>query len=168
MIEIRLAAIAAGDDPAVLVEAMAPHIGGGDEDRRAVLDGFVILGAIPRDPPWGTYIAYAGDVPVGVCAFNAMPTNGAIEIGYHSLPMARQRGVASAMTMALVDIARSAGLAMVYAHTSPTENASARVLARCGFTLNGTAEDPDEGLVWRWERLLAADRPLALSGQLGL
>jgi RimJ/RimL family protein N-acetyltransferase len=168
VIDIRLVAIAVGDDPAALVDALAPHIGGGDADRAAVLDGFETLARVPREPPWDTFVAYAGAVPVGVCAFNGMPADGAVEIGYYSFPAARQRGVATAMAAALVEIAWRNGMAQVFAHTLPTENASSRALARCGFTLAGTAQDPEEGLVWRWELPLAAERPLALSGQLGL
>ncbi len=168
MIEIRLHAIAAGVDLAALVAGLATHIGGDAADRQALLDGLLILDAIPRDPPFGTYLAHAGAVPVGVCAFNGMPGDGSVEIGYHTLPAARRRGVASAMVLALVDIARANGLSHVHAHTLPAENASTRVLARCGFALAGTAEDPDEGLVWRWECPVPARDPLALSGQMGL
>lgn len=38
------------------------------------------------------------------------------------------------------------------AHTLPERNASTRVLEKCGFTLVGEVVDPDDGVVWRWER----------------
>ncbi len=38
------------------------------------------------------------------------------------------------------------------AHTLPAPNASTRVLAKCGFERTGEVEDPEDGLVWRWER----------------
>jgi RimJ/RimL family protein N-acetyltransferase len=31
-------------------------------------------------------------------------------------------------------------------------NASARVLAKCGFRRVGEVIDPEDGLVWRWEK----------------
>ena len=37
-------------------------------------------------------------------------------------------------------------------HTLPTPNASTRVLLKCGFQRKGEIVDPEDGLVWRWER----------------
>ena len=39
----------------------------------------------------------------------------------------------------------------VTAHTLAEENASTKVLQRCGFTRTAELIDPDEGPVWRWE-----------------
>ena len=47
--------------------------------------------------------------------------------------------------------ARRAGLRVVVARTLATENASTRVLTRCGFTRTAEPADPDEGPVWLWE-----------------
>jgi RimJ/RimL family protein N-acetyltransferase len=41
---------------------------------------------------------------------------------------------------------------MVCAHTLPQPNDSTRVLARCGFRHAGEVTDPEDGLVWRWEK----------------
>src|SRR6266702_2366495 len=41
---------------------------------------------------------------------------------------------------------------LVRAHTLPEENASTRVLLKCGFRHLGTVVDPEDGPVWRWER----------------
>jgi RimJ/RimL family protein N-acetyltransferase len=41
----------------------------------------------------------------------------------------------------------------VIAHTLPEENASNRALRRNGFRLAGEVEDPEDGRVWRWEKL---------------
>ncbi len=38
------------------------------------------------------------------------------------------------------------------AHTCPEPNASTRVLTKCGFRRVGEVMDPDDGLVWRWEK----------------
>jgi len=47
--------------------------------------------------------------------------------------------------------ARRAGLRLVVARTLATENASTRVLTRCGFTRTAELADPDEGPVWLCE-----------------
>jgi len=41
---------------------------------------------------------------------------------------------------------------VVRAHTLAEANASTRVLAKCGFQRIGEVVDPDDGLVWRWEK----------------
>jgi len=41
---------------------------------------------------------------------------------------------------------------VVRAHTLPEANASTRVLTKCGFQRIGEVIDPEDGLVWRWER----------------
>ena len=53
---------------------------------------------------------------------------------------------------ALFAYAVDGGATLVIAHTAPTANASTRVLAKCGFEFRGDVVDPDDGLVWRWER----------------
>jgi len=40
----------------------------------------------------------------------------------------------------------------VRAHPLPQPNASTRVLTKCGFQRIGEVIDPEDGLVWRWER----------------
>jgi RimJ/RimL family protein N-acetyltransferase len=41
---------------------------------------------------------------------------------------------------------------VVRAHTLPELNASARALTKCGFKRVGEVVDPEDGLVWRWEK----------------
>jgi RimJ/RimL family protein N-acetyltransferase len=43
---------------------------------------------------------------------------------------------------------------MAIAHTLPEENASNRALRRNGFTFSGEVDDPEDGLIWRWEKPL--------------
>jgi RimJ/RimL family protein N-acetyltransferase len=43
-------------------------------------------------------------------------------------------------------------VSLVCAHTLPEANASTRVLTRCGFRRIGEVIDPEDGLVWRWEK----------------
>jgi hypothetical protein len=57
------------------------------------------------------------------------------------------------MAGALVALAVDAGEMIVIAHTLPVENASGQALTRNGFVRAGDAIDPDEGPVWRWQRV---------------
>ena len=56
------------------------------------------------------------------------------------------------MAAALTRIAFAAGSPLVIAHTLPQENASNRALLRNGFGFAGETIDPEDGLVWRWEK----------------
>ena len=69
-----------------------------------------------------------------------------------TFPAFEGRGHASAMAAALFEIARAAGAPLVIAHTLPEENASTRALRRNSFIFAGETIDPEDGLVWRWER----------------
>ena len=75
-----------------------------------------------------------------------------VEIAYMTFPAFEGQGHATAMAAALVEIAESAGAAMAIAHTLPEENASNRALQRNGFSYAGEVMDPEDGLIWRWER----------------
>jgi RimJ/RimL family protein N-acetyltransferase len=78
---------------------------------------------------------------------------GEVEIGYGIAPEYRGQGLATEAAKALVDEARRCiSLARVLAHTLPANNASTRVLARCGFHRTAEIKDPQDGVIWRWER----------------
>jgi ribosomal protein S18 acetylase RimI-like enzyme len=106
-------------------------------------------------PPWTGYLAVdeAGLI-VGTCAFKAPPDpDGVVEIAYFTFPPFEGRGIASAMAAALVERARhEPGVRRLRAHTRPGANASTRILEKTGFDRVGEIVDPDDGLVWRWER----------------
>ena len=52
----------------------------------------------------------------------------------------------------LIQIARQADANIaVFAQTLPAENASTSVLKKLGFTLTGSVQHPEDGLVWEWE-----------------
>jgi ribosomal-protein-alanine N-acetyltransferase len=91
---------------------------------------------------------------IGSAGFTGPPgPDGVVEIGYGIAPGYQRQGYATEATKALLEFIRSTGKAsIVRAHTLPELNASARVLTKCGFARNGEAMDPDEGVVWRWER----------------
>lgn len=77
---------------------------------------------------------------------------GVVEIAYGVDPEYQGRGYATEAARALVNFAfRSGQVCLVRAHTRAENNASMRVLAKCGFEPIGEVVDPEDGLVWRWE-----------------
>lgn len=101
--------------------------------------------------PWGGYAGYVDGVQVGECAFKGPPTNGRVEIAYHTFEAFRGRGDATAMARELIDIAKRADPSIVVAaQTLPETNASVSLLIKLGFVLQGTLQHPQDGLVWEW------------------
>src|SRR4051812_8931752 len=93
-------------------------------------------------------------VPVGLCSYKGPPdAAGMVEIAYAITPEHQGKGFATEAAAALVSYAFASGeVRVVRAHTRPLPNASTRVLTKCGFQKVGEVIDPDDGLVWRWER----------------
>ena len=107
------------------------------------------------DRPWVSYLARIGPGVAGICAFTAAPKNGRVEIAYHTFVGFEGRGVATAMAMALVKMARETGPEMeLVAQTLPVQNASNAVLQKAGFEFAGAVEHPEEGTVWEWRSRL--------------
>jgi RimJ/RimL family protein N-acetyltransferase len=96
----------------------------------------------------------ATGVVVGTCGFKGPPVaDGIVEIAYGVAPAQQGKGYATEAAEALVLFAfAEPQVRLVCAHTSEAANASTRVLARCGFKAAGEVNDPEDGLVWRWER----------------
>jgi ribosomal-protein-alanine N-acetyltransferase len=94
------------------------------------------------------------DAVVGTCGFKAPPsTDGVVEIAYGVAPEYQGRGYATEAAQALTNYAFASGeVRVVLAHTRPEPNASTRVLTKCGFRRIGEVIDPEDGLVWRWEK----------------
>jgi len=79
--------------------------------------------------------------------------SGMVEIAYGIVPSFEGQGYATEAATALVGFAFASGnVQLVRAHTLPVANPSTRVLAKCGFRHAGTVVDPEDGVVWRWER----------------
>lgn len=95
-------------------------------------------------------------VVVGACGCKGPPgADGVVEIAYGVAPLHQGHGYGTEAVEALVTFARSSGrVRVVRAHTAPEVNASTRVLSKCEFHQVGEVIDPDDGLVWRWERRL--------------
>ena len=94
------------------------------------------------------------DTVVGLASFKGPPDgDGVVEIAYGIVPSHEGRGYATEAAAALVDFAqRDARVRVVRAHTLAERNASTHVLTKCGFEFFGEVIDPEDGLVWRWER----------------
>jgi len=97
----------------------------------------------------------ASGTVIGAGGFKGPPgADGVVEIAYGVVPDYQGKGYATEAAQALVAYAFSSGrVRVVRAHTLPEPNASTRVLAKCGFRHIGEVVDPEDGLVWRWEKL---------------
>lgn len=95
---------------------------------------------------------------IGSCGFKSPPGREAdVEIAYGVDPPYRGRGYATEAARALIAFAFNSGrVRHIRAHTLPEENASTRVLTKCGFEFVGAVNHPEDGLVWRWELQLDA------------
>lgn len=146
-----------GADPDQFAADLAPAFGGDEGPAREILSQTIeLLARDPRPDPWGSYVIALDGAPVGVAAFKAAPTpSGEVEIAYMTFPAYEGRGHATAVIALLVEVAIAAG-ARPIALTLPEENASNKALRRNGFVYAGEVIDPEDGLVWRWEKGAAA------------
>ena len=134
-------------------------VGAMDPSEKAQLsaDWLARLHASTSADPWThgfSLVHRAGGSVVGVGGFKGPPgADGVAEIAYGVVPDYQSKGYATEAAQALVAYAFSSGRArIVRAHTLPESNASTRVLAKCGFRHVGEIIDPEDGLVWRWEK----------------
>jgi ribosomal-protein-alanine N-acetyltransferase len=99
-----------------------------------------------EDDPWSSRSITRADVVVGSIGFFGPPTAAAdgvaeVEVGYGLVEDARGLGYATEALTAVVSAAEATG-ARVRASVLPDNDASIRVLAKCGFTeLRGSTED---------------------------
>jgi ribosomal-protein-alanine N-acetyltransferase len=116
-------------------------------------------GSSPADP-WihgFRLVRRASGRAIGNGSFTGPPSaDGVVEIAYGVDPEHQGKGYATEAAAALVSYARQSGLVrVVRAHTLPEANASARVLTKCGFQRIAEVKDPEDGLIWRWEKPIA-------------
>jgi RimJ/RimL family protein N-acetyltransferase len=107
------------------------------------------------EDPWvhGFRVCLPGGVEVGMGSFKGPPVNGAVEIAYAIVPEHQGKGYATEAARAMTDYAfNSPGVTLVCAHTLPDGVASQRVLKKAGYAHVGEVVDPEDGLVWRFER----------------
>jgi ribosomal-protein-alanine N-acetyltransferase len=134
------------------VEAMGPA-----EKAQLSADWLAQLHASTSTDPWKhgfSLVHQDGDIIVGQAGFTKPPAeDGMVEIAYCVLPEYQGKGYATEAAQALVAFAFNSGrVRVVRAHTLPQPNASTRVLTKCGFRHIGEINDPEDGLIWRWEK----------------
>jgi RimJ/RimL family protein N-acetyltransferase len=104
-----------------------------------------VHGFVARDRVTGVVVAQGG--------FKGPPKDGTVEIAYGTEPEHQGRGYATETAAALVAYAFGCpDVRVVLAHTLPDSTASQRVLFKCGFQHVGEVVDPDDGVVWRFEK----------------
>lgn len=134
------------------IDAMSPA-----EKKHLSDDWLELVRNATSSDPWihGFTITNRDDnVVVGQCGFKGPPSSGGIvEIAYAVRPDHQCQGYATEAAAALVAYAfTNDKVSSVRAHTLPEANASTRVLTKCGFRHVGEVMDPDDGLVWRWQK----------------
>jgi [ribosomal protein S5]-alanine N-acetyltransferase len=138
------------EETLAMVDAMRP------EDRAQVSpDWLAALHASESTDPWRhgfSMVHRETGSNVGSCAFKGPPHEGVVEISYGVDPEHRCKGYATEAAEALTNFAFAEKVPLVCAHTLPEPNASTHVLTKCGFRRVGEVIDPEDGLVWRWER----------------
>jgi [ribosomal protein S5]-alanine N-acetyltransferase len=118
-----------------------------------------LLRAASGPDPWTLGFAVVhrdDDRVVGSAGFKGAPDeDGVVEIAYGVTPGYEGRGYATEAAKALMGFAlERVDVTSIRAHTRPENNSSGRVLAKCGFQHVGEVDDPEDGLVWRWERVV--------------
>ncbi|HWQ92317.1 MAG TPA: GNAT family N-acetyltransferase [Clostridia bacterium] len=128
------------------------------EDRASVSAAWLALleGSSLADPWIHGFVMEHRDTggAIGRCGFKGPADgNGMVEIAYSVDPEHESQGYATEAAEALVGYAFGQHqVRVVWAHTLPQSSASTRVLIKCGFRHVGEVVDPEDGLVWRWER----------------
>jgi [ribosomal protein S5]-alanine N-acetyltransferase len=151
-VTLALVPIGIETDATRFAEELAPAFGGDEGPAREILaETIALLTRDPRARPWGSYLVTLEGQAIGMAAFKSAPdAAGDVELAYMTFPRFEGRGHAVRTIAALVAVARAEG-ANPIAHTLPVENASNRALRRNGFGYAGEVNDPEDGLVWRWE-----------------
>ena len=140
------------EDARAQIAAMSP------EDRAHLSpDWLALLESATTADPWvlGFQMRLREtDSSVGQCGFKGPPdADGVVEIAYAVNPECQGKGFATEAAEGIVGFAfQHPNVSLVRAHTLREENASTRVLTKCGFRHVGEVIDPDDGPVWRWER----------------
>jgi len=107
--------------------------------------------------PWKhgfALVHLADNAVIGMGGYKGPPNaDGMVEIAYGVVPGYQGRGYATEAAQALIAYALASGhVRTIRAHTSSEVNASTKVLEKCGFKCLGEVIDPEDGVVWRWEK----------------
>jgi len=151
----HLEAFAAGGDAglgALLGVSVEPDWAGPDA-LQAIGVSHDFLVSNPDSADWWMHVFLheADNRLIGLGGYKGAPSGGRLEFGYEFAPAYRGQGLATEAAKGMVDHAfAQAEIDHVIAHTLPAENASTRVLKRCGLTFDEAVHDPDDGEIWRW------------------
>jgi RimJ/RimL family protein N-acetyltransferase len=104
---------------------------------------------------WWTYLPIhkQDNKLIGSGGYKGKPTtDGTVELGYEIAPKYRNLGLGTEMTKGLIENAfRDKRVKSIIAHTLGQKNHSTKILQRCGFEKVQEINDPDDGLIWKWE-----------------
>lgn len=140
-------------DIRAMIESMPP------EDRKMLSKEWLAMINGPTEPDvWvlGFSVRFSGqEEDIGHAGFKGPPNEeGIVEIAYGIAPDHQGQGLATETAEGLTQFAYAhPEVKLVIAHTLPETNASTRVLTKCGFIKTGETMDPEDGLVWRWEKV---------------
>jgi ribosomal-protein-alanine N-acetyltransferase len=119
-----------------------------------------MLEANPQILRWGMHLFIKKDENkiIGNGGFKGVADEqGMVEIGYAISPLYENQGLATEAARGMIDYAFSwSNVRMVDAHTLAEENASVKVLEKCGMTRIAEIHDEEDGDLWQW-RILRAD-----------
>ena len=114
----------------------------------------------PQSLRWGMHLFVKMDENkiIGNGGFKGVPdADGMVEIGYAVSPLYENQGLATEAAQGMIDYAFSwSPVQMVDAHTLAEENASVKVLEKCGMTRIAEKHDEEDGDIWQW-RILRTD-----------
>jgi RimJ/RimL family protein N-acetyltransferase len=141
---------------AALNRTLGVNVPRGWTENRGVFPRF--FEQIKTDPYLDTWWAYLivfreENLLIGSGGFKGPPTTeGTVEIGYEIRASHRGHGLATEAARGLVEFAFGyPEVSAVRAHTLAVENASGAVLTKLGFQRISEVDDPEDGLIWRWE-----------------
>jgi RimJ/RimL family protein N-acetyltransferase len=122
--------------------------------NRALKYALEKIASSKNEAGWWTYfpIHKTDNKLIGSCGYKGRPdSNGLIEIGYEITKQYRNKGLATELTKILVRNAFSfEEVSLVRAHTLSEENASTKVLTKCGFSRIEEVDDNRNGKLCRW------------------
>lgn len=113
-----------------------------------------MLAKDPEEQKWLTYFTVLKDkqILIGFGGYKGKPADGIVELGYEIAPDYRGHGFATEYAQALIVHAfKEPNVQMVIAHTLAHENPSTSILKKLGFAKIEEINDPEDGLIWRWE-----------------
>jgi [ribosomal protein S5]-alanine N-acetyltransferase len=140
---------------AALVHALGAEVAEGWEGFPEALPMLSALCAEDPSSGWGSvfFVLTEPRTLVGLGGYKGPPSEGVVEIGYSIAPAFQGVGLATEAARALVVRAfEEPEVRAVEAHTLAHNNASGRVLSKCGFTRVGEAHDVQLGAIWHWLR----------------